>query len=1030
MISQSIHSAIRDSFFSCEEVDPAFFRCEKRFENHVRGVYFIDTSDQLPTVARLEQINASFVAPSYFRSNDTSRWNHYLIWVASDEKRRDVAFAVNRKALEDNKDYARKLVVFESDFSDFIHNGVEGGTDSGPAESIVSVWGKILGESGLSEIPSDIARTKVIQKIRSTDPVTVTKKVPKSTKGISPDPRLTKTLASISIKKFGNRTIQGDFSFSQVNLIRGVNGTGKTSLLEALEHFFCGSTRRARADDKVETLDASITFLGEQSPVKYSLENNADYQARDLTWYGRNINKGNALCEGFARYNFLDTDSAVRFATDNHASELSELLALVALGPEVSRTWARIGEFVDDIDRDLISLKKSVRKLKSDLADARKRVAALQEMAPNTQALVSVIQSHPLANGWKLSNPGGTSPELDWFENVVPLRSLVQRLNRLPGIATLADIDFSLSQTQQDIESLKEKYDAASKAKEQIKGAKYRIADGEKNLKSLTRLSEYLHANFGALVTRKSDLQRSAAETPIKSPDKAMLLVAILKVLPNASRTLPVVRQGLDRELASARSRLSESSERQRELSANLGVRESIRLQIRQLGKEYVQAHHELDDCPLCRTVMNAQTLLKRIEAAVDATPKHEETEQVTAQNALLIKQVSQLSDASQAITAAAVLFPSLESAPLTQVIAAIEEAITGVVELSSQIERVKGDLDRLGSSGFSQSEYDHCALTTRAYATTLQRQAPTNETEVWGLRDLLTKKLSDEKLALQEFESQIATIRSQIQTISIRYSSDLDPENDQDAIFKRLNERIDDFMGLRIDLAKLHIGTIPTMGENLRIFSSQAAELIERVDALSLALKDEKSKATELAVLQPQVVRDEARFLKEDAEVARLQNALKILKDLQSNHSLESGLGEFFSKHFTAIQKIFSRIHVPNELRLTSDHSGALERVCGEASQRVSLGQVSTGQRAAFVLSVFSMLNLSLRNAPPIMLIDDPIAHVDDLNCLSYLDFIADVAETNRRQIFFATANEKLGNLFEKKLGYLGDGLRVIDMR
>lgn len=167
------------------------------------------------------------------------------------------------------------------------------------------------------------------------------------------------------------------------------------------------------------------------------------------------------------------------------------------------------------------------------------------------------------------------------------------------------------------------------------------------------------------------------------------------------------------------------------------------------------------------------------------------------------------------------------------------------------------------------------------------------------------------------------------------------------------------------------------------------------------------------------------------DAErLMQLQNALNVLKDIQANHSLDSGLSDFFSKHFTAIQKIFSRIHAPNELRLAADHSGALERIFGDTFQRVSVGQISTGQRAAFVLSIFSMLNLSLRNAPPIMLIDDPIAHVDDINCLSYLDFIADVAESGRRQIFFATANEKLGNIFEKKLGYLDDGLRVIDMR
>ena len=58
---------------------------------------------------------------------------------------------------------------------------------------------------------------------------------------------------------------------------------------------------------------------------------------------------------------------------------------------------------------------------------------------------------------------------------------------------------------------------------------------------------------------------------------------------------------------------------------------------------------------------------------------------------------------------------------------------------------------------------------------------------------------------------------------------------------------------------------------------------------------------------------------------------------------------------------------------------------------------------------------------APPVVLIDDPIAHVDDLNSLSFLDYLREVAITGRRQIFFATANDKLATLFERKFDFLG---------
>ena len=64
-------------------------------------------------------------------------------------------------------------------------------------------------------------------------------------------------------------------------------------------------------------------------------------------------------------------------------------------------------------------------------------------------------------------------------------------------------------------------------------------------------------------------------------------------------------------------------------------------------------------------------------------------------------------------------------------------------------------------------------------------------------------------------------------------------------------------------------------------------------------------------------------------------------------------------------------------------------------------------------------------------ILIDDPIAHVDDLNSLSFLDYLRDVALTGRRQIFFASADDKLATLFERRFDLLGpEDFRRFDLR
>lgn len=92
-------------------------------------------------------------------------------------------------------------------------------------------------------------------------------------------------------------------------------------------------------------------------------------------------------------------------------------------------------------------------------------------------------------------------------------------------------------------------------------------------------------------------------------------------------------------------------------------------------------------------------------------------------------------------------------------------------------------------------------------------------------------------------------------------------------------------------------------------------------------------------------------------------------------------------------------------------------------------LTEISTGQRAAFGLSLSLAQNSQLTVAPPVVLIDDPIAHVDDLNSLSFLDYLREIAIMGSRQIFFATADDKLATLFERKFDFMGDKFRRFNL-
>jgi recombinational DNA repair ATPase RecF len=156
-----------------------------------------------------------------------------------------------------------------------------------------------------------------------------------------------------------------------------------------------------------------------------------------------------------------------------------------------------------------------------------------------------------------------------------------------------------------------------------------------------------------------------------------------------------------------------------------------------------------------------------------------------------------------------------------------------------------------------------------------------------------------------------------------------------------------------------------------------------------------------------------------------RLTEAQATLDSLQKEHSLKMAMESALQLNRAGIEAIFKRIHV----RGLGPNLTTLVRRAN--SKEANLSEISSGQRAAFALSIFLAQNAQLRGAPPVVVMDDPIAHVDDLNSLSFLDYLREIALTDRRQIFFATASDKLATLFERKSDFLGaEGFRRFDLR
>ena len=153
--------------------------------------------------------------------------------------------------------------------------------------------------------------------------------------------------------------------------------------------------------------------------------------------------------------------------------------------------------------------------------------------------------------------------------------------------------------------------------------------------------------------------------------------------------------------------------------------------------------------------------------------------------------------------------------------------------------------------------------------------------------------------------------------------------------------------------------------------------------------------------------------------KLRRVDSAESVLQDLLSQQSERVLTETVLRENAAKIASTFARIHAPNEFDLEVDGGLTILRRGGG---NVNLDEMSSGQRAAYALSLFLAMNERLRSGPRVLLLDDPVAHVDDINTLSLLDHLRDIALSGERQIFFATADSKIGALFGRKFRFLGD--------
>jgi ABC-type lipoprotein export system ATPase subunit len=193
-----------------------------------------------------------------------------------------------------------------------------------------------------------------------------------------------------------------------------------------------------------------------------------------------------------------------------------------------------------------------------------------------------------------------------------------------------------------------------------------------------------------------------------------------------------------------------------------------------------------------------------------------------------------------------------------------------------------------------------------------------------------------------------------------------------------------------------------------------QAATLSKNINAL----REEQQNEFVLNEAKRKKAEAEAFLDKNNSNKEKFEQAMNILETLISDAGNDEMVA-FFNQNMAEILDVFMTIHAPRDFTSIIFDRGELILVTKDMAHR-SVRQISTGQRSALALSIFITMNRKLKYGPNIIMFDDPVAFIDDLNSLSFLDYLRYFVLKEGKQIFFATANAHLADLFEKKFSFM----------
>jgi exonuclease SbcC len=785
------------------------------------------------------------------------------------------------------------------------------------------------------------------------------------------------------IQEFVQTINLGDFREDEVilsklnlqpfTLLHGPNASGKTSLLDAVALGLIGHIRRP--EDRVsEYSGLSVTLEGHTNSLDTDSEalNN-----RVANWYGYRPHGPQSKYDEFYRVNYLEAGRATRLVDPDPDLDIQQTLKRFLYGEELIDAINDKRELVEDLQKAIDTNREKIEDQESEIRQLEQTRERVEDIFSELRAAARSLS--PAGVRLVTEEPGGTKDEPQpaqletWSEWAQRFDLLEASLEALP----------QEDPPQRTPQEIYQQLEEAVQQQTEVITIIEEYQDYQAKLRRLEELTEYW----------KGDERRSTpapvalialilAHHGLDADDLTALRESILRAMEPAElredrRSVITWQQTVRTSLKSHLKDIEERKEQIEELSDLESRQEELRTEIRSKTEEYLSIVQKVNHCPACYVEQDRQEILNREEPSEQSIDDYK----------------GNLTELKQRISSTEQALKAVESVDWKEVDHAISGRFYNACNIGDFHEFWRVHFDEEDSLRFpSVVSSDTVEVFAEGVEHTSESTVGTPSTET----------------VLYEAEAMLSAERENL-------SSDIPP----------LEESLADTQAVREQYEQKK----STLETGLRILDEYWPKKAwdhdidvagdRRVMQTTLNKFEEEPATLELSTNIERDIRD----AEQDIDHLREQNDqyLESIDRLNSAFELtDSGaqLDSLVEDHMTVISTLFIAFQRPYEFKSVDLQDKEIVIQRRDTGELVGPDALSSGQRAALSLAIFVTNNLAHETAPPLMLLDEPFAHLDDVNTVSFFNLLIELATRRDRQIIFATANRDIADLIERKAG------------